>query len=430
MAPRLSERARGLGGKAFWNLVDQAVSSLGSAVGSFLIARAVGAADFGVFGVCFTIYTVMIGITRGLGGQPYAIRYPLDKGLAQPRLAGVCFGVTLTTGALLAPVLVGLSFFFRGDGHQLAILVFALLLPALLMQDTVRTVLLAQGRAKVAAANDAATTLFQTVSVIGGTLAGFGVEGLITCWALGGVVGSVLGCVQLRSRPLFAPIRSWLAEVGPVGWPLVGEWTALVGFSQVSYFGIGAVAGVASLGSLRAAQTLIGPLGTFGLAVTAFAIPQLAARRLTGSAAKKFTLAVAAVLLVGNLTWGAILFSLPTSVGQGLLGDSWAGARGVLLALFAQQVAMALVTGPNTVLAAMSMTGRTFKVGLVHGVLLAVLGLGGVLTLGFHAATWGLALATTLCVPYAWWQLDRGTKERDQSELAPSATTSPSVGNA
>ena len=399
---------RALGRKAGWNLVDQAISSLGSAVSAFLIARAVGAEEFGVFGICFAILNFLVGVHRALGSQAYAIRYSLARSGDDPRRAGDCLAVALATAAIAAPLIIGGAFLMDGRSQILALIIFAALQPFLLMQDAVRSTLLAQGRPRDASFNDALTTAVQVAGGATAAALGAGIDTMIAVWCTGAIVGSAAGFRQLHALPRPGRLRGWLRDVGPVGYPLLGEWAALAGSAQVAFLGIGAIAGVAALGSIRAAQTLLGPLGTFGLAVTAFAVPHLSAHPQSARSARRFGLLISGMLALVDLVWGGVLLVLPDSVGTTLLGASWSGAQVVLLPLLIQQVAIALTVGPNTLLAALSQTARSFKLAVVHGLLLAALGLLGALLLDVRAATYGFALASTLVVPVAWWQLTRG----------------------
>jgi O-antigen/teichoic acid export membrane protein len=398
--------------RAGWNLVDQAISSLGSAVSAFLIARAVGIEEFGVFGICFATLNFLIGMHRALGSQAYAIRYPLGKGRANPRLAGLCLGVAGVTALVAAPFIVAGAFLLHEPARVLALIIFAVLQPFLLMQDGVRSTLLAQGRPRDAAINDAVTTVIQLAGGATGAALGANIDVMIALWCGGAVVGSAMGWQQLHTLPRFRGIRDWLRDVGHVGWPLAGEWLAIVGASQMAFLGIGAIAGVVALGSIRAAQTLLGPVGTFGLAVTAFALPHLSAHRLTGASARRYAwiLSIGLGALAG--AWGLFLLALPSEVGVELLGDSWTGSQMVLVPLLIQQIAVGLTVGPNTLLAAMSQTSRSFQLAIIHGFLLATFGLGGALLFDVRGATFGFALASSLVVPVSFWQLGKGIRDR------------------
>lgn len=410
--PRPTGTRRALGRKAGWNLVDQAVSSLGSAVAAFLIARAVTAEEFGVFGICFAVLTFLVGVHRALGSQAYAIRYPLAQGQADPRLAGLCLGVAVSTALAATPFIAGLAFLLGPWTQVLAVLIFGCGQPFLLMQDAVRSTLLAQGRPRDAALNDTVTTCVQIAGAATGAALGANIDGMVALWACGAVVGSGLGWVQLRTFPRLRGLRAWLQDVGHVSWPLLGEWVVLAGAAQMVFLGIGALAGVAALGSIRAAQTLLGPLGAFGLAITAFALPHLSAQDLSARQVRMYAWALSVVLLGVDLTWGLVLILLPDSLGMELLGASWAGSQVVLVPLLLQQMAIALGGGPIILLATMRQTSRSLRIAVLHASLLSALGLLGALLYGAREATFGLALASTLVVPFAFHQLRTGIRRR------------------
>lgn len=427
MSTEAEERASGrraLGRKAGWNLADQAVSSLGTAVVAFLIARAVSAEEFGVFGICFATLTFLVGVHRALGSQAYAIRYPLAKGQADPRLAGLCLGVAVTTALAATPLIVAGAFLLGRWEWVLAVLIFAGVQPFLLMQDAVRSTLLAQGRPRDATVNDVVTTAVQAAGAATGAAMGADIGAMVALWACGAVVGSLLGWIQLQSAPRVRGLPAWLRDVGHVSWPLLGEWVVLAGAAQIVFLGIGALAGVAALGSIRAAQTLLGPLSAFGLAITAFALPHLSAQHLTARQVRSYAWVLSLILLAVDLGWGLVLVLLPDTVGTELLGASWGGSQIVLVPLLLQQVAIGMGGGPIVLLATMRQTNRSFRVAVLHAALLSVLGLSGAFLFDARAATTGLALASALVIPVAFWQLRSGIRQRPAStdHTSPQAT--------
>ena len=58
-----------------WGLADQALSSLTNFALAVLVARTVGTAELGAFGLAFTTYTITLGATRALCSEPLTVRY-------------------------------------------------------------------------------------------------------------------------------------------------------------------------------------------------------------------------------------------------------------------------------------------------------------------------------------------------------------------
>src|SRR6266511_2221444 len=63
------------GRKFSWGLADQVFSSLTNFALTFLVARSVGADEFGDFAIAFTIYLTAMGVTRAAITSPLSIRY-------------------------------------------------------------------------------------------------------------------------------------------------------------------------------------------------------------------------------------------------------------------------------------------------------------------------------------------------------------------
>lgn len=128
----------GLARTLSWNLADQAVSSLGSAGSALLIARAVNATDFGVYGICFAAYTFLLGISRSTGSQVISVKFPLGSNELGKWQVRACAGMAIVTGLMAMPLLALGSLLLLQEQQRSALLLFAALLSGLLLQDTWR----------------------------------------------------------------------------------------------------------------------------------------------------------------------------------------------------------------------------------------------------------------------------------------------------
>jgi O-antigen/teichoic acid export membrane protein len=392
-------------GRAFWGLLDQAASSLGSALVGVLAARSLSAASYGIFAFFLTSFTVLIGITRAYSSQILAIDHPHGSKL-QPLALRQSAGVVYLIG-LGVCILSLVSTLVLSDMWGSAATAFAFAVVGLLAQDYVRTTLVSQGLARAAFLNDVICSVVQVGLIFVSAKFNLisGPVDVIIGWGLGAWAGAVAGIAQLKAVPTLAlsSLRAWRRKIGRRSDTLAVEWLCIVGSSQATMLLIPILLGSAVLGGLRGAFTLLGPMNAVGLAITAFAIPEVARNAISRRAVIRSAVLISTALLVLDLGWGLVALSLPASAGTYLLGDSWEGARAVLLFATLQLGAVALTVGPTNVLQAKGQVRASLLVAIVNGVLALALGLTGTAVLRSPNGTLGgMMLASILVAPYAW----------------------------
>ena len=94
----LSRLRSGLFGRAAWNLVDQVVVSLTNSVLTIVVARSVDAVTLGGFAVAFTVFAVLIGISRAVAASPLAIRFSDADDETFREASASALGVSLVLG--------------------------------------------------------------------------------------------------------------------------------------------------------------------------------------------------------------------------------------------------------------------------------------------------------------------------------------------
>jgi O-antigen/teichoic acid export membrane protein len=236
---------------------------------------------------------------------------------------------------------------------------------------------------------------------------------LTLAWASAGCVAALLGLLQLRvlpSGPLDA-IR-WLRSHRDLAPRFLAEFGLASGTSTFVMFGIGTLAGLAQLGQLRAGQIALGPLnvlfGGAGMVATPEGVRLLreSPRRLA-QGCRWVSLALAS----GALAWGAILLSLPQSVGQFLLGVNWGGARSLFVPLTVGAAAFGVVFGAYVGLRSLAAAKRSLRARYLDAVATMGFALAGAAVGGATGAAWGFAIAGCLEIVIAWWQFRRALGE-------------------
>jgi O-antigen/teichoic acid export membrane protein len=396
------QRGVGVRSRVGWTVADQAVSSLTNAALTIGLAGFLAPDQYGAFAVAFSVYMIATGVSQAVGTQVFSIRYagevdgPRRQALRAAAAAALLVGV-------LGGALVALIASFLGSPVRESLLALALFFPALLLQDTWRGLLIAVGSARGAFANDVLWTVLQALFI--GLLLWQGQDSaawFLCAWGLGAAAAATLGARQAGRPSSAGGAVRWLRGHRDISAPTLTDSLLTTGAAQVAFLLVGVVGTVGDVGTLRAAHSLLGPLNVPALALAMFALPELVRRRLAGRRLIRAAVGMSALLVVIDLTWGAVLLALPESVGTALLGETWPQARGALPGLILLMVWVHAIAGAMTVLRSLDRVSDVLRVALVQGPTMIVLGLVGAAVDGARGATVGFAAAGILLVPVGW----------------------------
>ena len=395
-----------------WNVVDQTLSALSNLGLSIAVARTTSASGFGAFAVAFLLFGISLAVTKSAVGQPLQMRLSGANGVERRGAFQAALGAATVLGVVFG-LLASVAGLAVGGEVGGALVALALVLPGLVLQDSCRMAAFTLGRPQLAALIDGVWAAVQfgllALLISNGR---HQVGGLILAWGAAAALSALLGLTVLRMWPALPRAWGWVREHRDLIRYLLPEYFLGLGATQFGILLVGAIASATAVGSLRAAQVLLGPLGIVGLAVFQFAVPEVA-RRTSVSARWLVTLAAGLSGGLGLLTIGyvALMLLLPDAVGVALFGNSWAGAAAVLLAMGLSSVSSSLANGPAGVLYGLSQARATFRINLAKGpVLLLALPASTVLA-GAVGAAWALA-AVEACVLPVWILVFRRTLAR------------------
>ena len=316
---------------ASWSIVDQGVYSLSNVLLAVLVARQVSAEEFGAFSTVYILYVCSQGVNEGIHGEAFSVAYSAADARHRRHMLAGAAGSALVFGAVLGLACVALGAVVPGPIGEL-LPVLGAVLPGLFLQDLWRFALFAEHLPRAAALNDVIWGGGSTLGVIVLARTSFDTVGwFLAAWGAAGAVAAVVGCVQLRVVPDLRRARRWVPEHAGLGLRYAAEFMLLYGTTQVVVLFLGAIAGLDEVAKVRGAQILFGPMYALYAGVRVAATPRLVrahagAPERTGPLVRRIAGGLGAVTLV----WGLVVWSLPTSVGEALLGDSWAGTEGVL----------------------------------------------------------------------------------------------------
>ncbi|MGW7452610.1 hypothetical protein [Streptomyces sp. NPDC054787] len=391
------------------SVLDQAASSATNILVLVLAARLSSASAFADFSMVYVTFSVLLGLNMAYVGQSLVLekdagippgRVPGGLGAACRSAVGFTGAASAAVGAVLA--MVGLA--LPGAGGR-AFLALGLVLPLVLLQDGLRycfSALRAPGRALAADALRLACAVAALAAQPEGAPAGR----LVLVWGLSALPALALGLWLLRPyvRGARADLRPYLRR-GHLGQRFVVEFAVGNGSSQLAVLGLGVFATPLSVGALRGATTLFGPLNVLFNSANAFGPPVLG--RLGGKRATvRATAALGLVLAAVGAGWGAVLYALPNRVGTSLLGDTWAATSALLPATGAQYAVMGLGTCALLTLRMLA-PKATLSLQVVFSLLSVGLLLGGYAVWGVAGAAWGLAAGSAAKAGAGWLRVSR-----------------------
>lgn len=383
------------------NLFDQVLSALSNVALSVFVARSVDALGFGSFSVAFLVYGIFFASMKSLVGQPLQIRYSSAEPEELSRRVSQGAGTTLVVSVVAAAGVALVGTLMGGTTGE-ALLMLAIWLPSLLIQDFARMAFFALGRPWSAAIIDGVWAAVQfpllAVVILSGNPT---LDLLMGAWGVGATVSGLLGLVLLRALPRVGGVVSWAREQRTLSTYLLSEYVLGLGAAQIGTLLVGVMVGQTAVGSLRAAQVLLGPLGILGMAAFQFAVPEVARRTtMTSSQLRTFGLGVSGGLLALHIVYVTALLVMPDEWGAELFSDSWHGASLVLLPMALATCFSCLANGPAGVLYGLGHARATFRINLFKGPLIVVLLIGATALWGVVGSAWAFMAIEIIILPF------------------------------
>lgn len=413
-----SPAIRAMAGRLSWGLGDQAVSSMTNFAVGLYVARSLGTTAFGIFSLAWVTYGVVLNLSRGLATDPLMVRFsgvPTDVWRTATARAT---GTALTAGVLAGAVSV-LAGFLVGGGLGGAFVALGFVIPALLLQDAWRFTFFAAGHGKKAFVNDVVWGIALVPALFIAhrfdTVVAF-----VLAWGLSGAVAAGYGCLQAGVRPDPRGTLGWLKRHRDLGTRYLIENVSNSGSSQLRMYGLGAIAGLASVGAVRGAELLLGPFFALlmGLSLVTVAegarVLQRAPHRM-----RRFCAVLGAGQAAAALVWGLALLLVPHDAGRFVLGDVWDPASELILPVTIGIAAAGFTTGAAAGLRALGAAKRSLRAQLINSAGYVGFGLIGAFLAGAPGSAWGVALAITSGSAVWWFELhtalnDHLTAEKEE----------------
>jgi len=401
-----------------WGLADQGLSSVTNFALGVLVARSLAPPEFGAFAIAFSVYTIALGVARALTGEPMVVRFSAASSEDSKIAAGAVTGTSILVGIVAGLVCIASGIVVRGAlGSGLTAL--GLTMPGLLLQDAWRFVFFSGRRGVAAFLNDLAWAIILVFWIVFLLLAGkTSVWWLVLAWGGSGSVAGLLGIFQARVVPAAGRATGWFRQQRDLIPRFIGEFGITTLVAQVTIFAIGALAGLADVGTIRAGQLLLGPLNVIFLGIGLAGLPE-AVRALMVSEAKlrQACVFISAALALCALGVGAFGSVLPDRFGAALLGENWPFAQRVVVPLSIGMAGSGVIMGAGIGLRALAAARLSLRARLLVAPLVLATALSGAALWGARGAAWGFAFAYTIGSLVWWRYFLRGMRDHKRGDV-------------
>jgi O-antigen/teichoic acid export membrane protein len=421
IALALANRLRRIAARLGWGLADQSLSSLTNFSLGVFVARSLAPREFGAFGIAYGVYTTGLAITRAVTSEPLMVRYSVVT--AKDWLNGVraAAGTAFSMGVVGGLVCVASGQIAHGVLGS-ALTALGVTMPGLLLQDTWRYAFFSHRRGGAAFVNDLVWAIALVCWMVFLLWRGSpSVGALVLAWGGSGSIGGLFGILQSRLVPSPARSMSWFREQADLIPRFVGEFGVSTLATQATVFAIGAVAGLASVGAIRAGQLLLGPLNVVYQGVGLVAIPE-GVRVLQVSEAKlrRTCVGLSAGLAFCALGLGVVASTLPDRFGMALLGQNWPFAQEVVFPLSISMAGFGVVLGAGIGLRALAAAAMSLRARLLVAPVVVASAVGGAALWGARGAAWGFAVAYSVGSLVWWGYFQRALRDHERGRIVSS----------
>jgi O-antigen/teichoic acid export membrane protein len=400
---RSFKRTAGLG------LLDQLFSSLTNLLLVIVVARGSDPSEFGAFSMALTVYIVLLGLAQASVADVMIVRgsaLPFD---ASRRFCASAAGVYVLIGMVASVAMILMAVVGPLDTSLVRYLaIFAIAIPVLLLQDSLRFAAVTLRRSGVAALTDGIWLVGANGLLIYGEVGNVASSTVVIWWVSIGSSTALLAVAILSITPSLTGATSWIRDQHDLAGRFAIEYGAGQGVSQISVLLIGGIVGVEAAGALRAVASAFGPVNVLVNAGRMSALPWLVRhagthRLFTGAAVTSATLGTIAILET------AFLLLMPSEWGRMVLGPTWELARTVVLPYGVHVAGFAVAAGAILGLKARQRASLSLKVRLLLAPAMLMCPLAGGRIAGLSGAGWGFAFAGVLAAAAYWAVLTRDT---------------------
>ena len=416
--------------KLSWGLTDQCLSSLTNFLLTSLVARSLGADQFGAFTLAYVTYGWADNASRGLSIEPLLVRFSGTDLSVWRRATAGCTSTALVVGLACGVCALALAPLVGGTTGQ-AFLALGLTFPGLLVQDSWRYAFFALGRGSKAVVNDLVWAAIQIPALVILKMTGHAdVFWFTLAWGGAATVGALFGILQSGVVPYPSSAVNWLTQHRDLGFRYLIENTTANSTDTIRSYSVSSILGLESVGYILACNVLIGPFRIILYGVGLITIPE-GARLLRHSPRRLplYCVLISGCLTIMALAWGAVLLiALPHGLGHLTLGALWRPAYPLVLPTVLAYMAGCTATGAGVGLHTLGASRRSMRAVLITAGLIVVGALSGAFLGGTIGSVSGVTAAAWIGAVVSWWELRQAFQESDHVSV-PAWLWPPSAGN-
>jgi len=232
----------------------------------------------------------------------------------------------------------------------------------------------------------------------------------VFAWGAAATVAAAAGPLQARVQPRLSGGWGWVWRHRDLGPRYFVEGVANSSQNQLRNYGVGLILGLAALGYVQAASTLMGPFMVIFFGMGLVLLPE-AARILKRSPRHLmlFCACASAGLTLAALAWGIVLLvALPRGLGHLMLGSLWGPTYPLVVPSTLGVMGSCAAAGAGTGLHALGQARRSVRVMIASSALTVVCSLVGAVLGGTLGVLYSTAVASWASAPIFWWQLRKG----------------------
>jgi O-antigen/teichoic acid export membrane protein len=378
--------------------LDEIIGGASNVLTAVLAARLLSPSSFGLFGVVFLAYSLLLAVTRALVNDPLLI-HPVE-GNERPHEV-IDTNLALGLGLAVVTIAAGLvaTGFNGGFGH--AVVALGVGFPLLALQDLGRYFGFGSQRPVRALVLDSLWLVLLFAGVVALLLADLrSLAWFIVAWAGSGALS---GLLLFRYYPGFRPSLSlaWLRYTWQFSWRYLISYGSTYGAALANTSAVGGIVGTRELGGVQGTVLMVRPFGAFQAAALAAGVSDIA--RVTGNrAVRRHSLQATGVAAGVAALNGIVLLVLPDRIGRIVLGHTWELSKPLLLPTAVQILAMGVFTGARAGLLGIRLIRRAMVIDVVGTTLLLSSAVTGAVIHGAKGALWGAAIAAS-CNAVTWW---------------------------
>lgn len=395
----MSERQRSASHRLGVITIDEIVGGASNVLAAVLAARMLSVGSFGLFGIVFLVYVLLIGVTRALVNDPVLV-HPHDAETRPAEIIATNATLSIGLGVLMAVGALGIRVFEPVLGD--ALLVLAACLPLLALQDLGRYLGFATHRPVRALVLDSVWLVLMVATVIVLVVAGDRtLVWFMVAWGGSGAASGLLLFWQ-HQGVRFRLGLSWLRTTWSFSWRYLVSYIATQSAPLAAAGSVGGIVGARGLGAVQGTVLLVRPFGTFQTAAVAAGVSEVSRAPEDHPLARRHALRTTGLTTILAVINAAILVELPNRLGIIVLGATWHVTKPLLVPTGLQIICLGVLTGARASMLGMRKIRRAMYIDVAGTAMFLAATIAGAIANGALGALWAVAISQGL-LAVVWW---------------------------